>query len=423
MASFGFANAPILTDKVLSDMFIGSALTRKIIRLPAEEAVKNWIEVEGDEDELALQALDDLGAEEHFANAVSWARLYGGAVILLLADDGWKMDNPLERPLNEQGIRQVESLRVYDRTQVTWNEAVLYDDPTSKQYGKPQYYQINPIGGVPYKVHESRLLQFTGDPLPDYYRLRYDNWGLPVLQGMWDELLGNSHSRKLALAVMERMSQGILKLDGMLDVLMREGGDAEVQKRLQMIDMARSILNTIAIDTKDEYDIKSMSLANIPELLDRFGLDVAAAADMPFTLLFGRSPAGMNATGQSDLENFYNSVRQLQKRQIKPNLDKLVRLIMLSKQGPFSGRQLGKWCIEFNPLWLPSEKEQAETEQAKANAKKARADAANAYVGMSALDPVEVRKTLAADGEYDVDLSLKPADPTAEELKHATETA
>ena len=411
-AHFSFGNRPILTDHLLGQMYLGSALTRKIIRLPAEEAVKNWIEVEGDEEELALQSLDDLGSEEHFANAVSWARLYGGAVILLLANDG----GTLEDPLDENRIRQVESLRVYDRTQVTWNEAVLYEDPTNKQYGQPQYYQVNPIGGVPYLVHESRLLRFVGDPLPDFYRLQYQNWGLPVLQGMWDELYQNGHSQSLAIKIMERMSQGILKLDGMLDVLTQEGGDEEVQKRLQMIDMGRSILNTIAIDGKDDFDIKNMSLTQIPELLDRFGQTLAAAANIPFTLLFGRSPAGMNATGQSDLENFYNSVRRLQKRQIKPNLDKLVRLIMLSKDGPFHSCQPEAWCIEFNALWLPSEKERAETEKLEADAAKARADAANVYVGAGALDPAELRKKLADDGEYDIDTSLVPIEPTEEEM-------
>lgn len=404
-AHFVFANAPIMTDKMLTNLFIGNSLARKIINLPADEAVKNWVHIEaGDQDEQALQMHDDLRSEMHFADALRWSRLYGGSVILMMADDGQLLDEPL----NENKLQKVESLRVYDRTQVYWNDMVLYDDPRNPMFGRPAYYQINPIMGTPFLVHESRLLLFTGDPLPELNRLQYQGWGLPALQGMWDELLGNAHSHKLALLIMERMSQGVLKLDGLLDVLMREGGEETVRKRIELIDMVRSVLNTIAIDKEDEYELRNISLAQIPELLDRFGLAVSATSNIPFTLLFGRSPAGMNATGQSDMENFYNMVRNIQKRQVKPNLDRLTRLLMLCKDGMFKGREPENWRIEFNPLWLPSDKEQAETDKLKADAKKSTADERIAYVSVGALDASELRKKLAEEGEYDIDLTLLP---------------
>lgn len=402
-ANFGFTITPLLADQTLAQLFIGNSIARKIVNLPADEATKNWITIDGDTDMLALQMLDDLGAEAHFADAIRWSRLYGGSVILMLADDGGRLDDAL----NENKLRCVEQLRVYDRTQVFWNDAVLYDDPRNKRYGQPEYYQITPVGGMPFLVHESRLLKFTGESLPDYYRLRYQGWGLPVYQGLWDELLGNGHAHKLALLIMERMSQAVIKLDGLLEVLSREGGDDEVKKRLELIDMARSLLNTIAIDKEDEFDLKTMSLAQIPELLDRFGLAVSAASNIPFTLLFGRSPAGMNATGQSDLENYYNMVRQIQKRQMKTPLDRLVRLLMLSKEGLFKGRGLDNWAVQFNPLWLPSEKEQAEASKINAEAREKTANERNTYVSMGALDPSEVRAKLKEEGDFDIQGDLE----------------
>lgn len=361
-AHFSYAPGPFLSDQMLSNLFIGNAIARKIISLPADEAVKNWIEIEEDEDKKVLNLLDELGAENHFADALRWARLYGGSVILPLVNDG----GGLEDPLNPGRVKEVESLRVYDRTQVFWNDAVLYEDPRNKKYGEPEYYQINPIGGMPYVVHESRLLLFKGDPLPEFYRLQYQRWGLPTLQGLWDEIFNNSHSHSLTIKILERMSQAVLKLDGMLDHLNQEGGEEEVKKRLQLIDMARSILNTIAIDKEDEFDLKSVPLSQIPELIDRFGLAVSAASNIPFTLLFGRSPAGMNATGESDSENWYSYVGQIQRRQIKPNITWLTRLVAGSKNAQ---------KVIFMPLWQPSEKEQAETDNQKASAKLSEAQA------------------------------------------------
>lgn len=403
-ANFVFTPGPILTDQMLGNLFISNSIARKIVSLLADEAVKNWISIDDDPESKPMQILDDMGAEGHFADALRWGRLYGGSVILMLVNDG----GTLEEPLREGNVKEVESLRVYDKTQVFWNDAVLYEDPRDKQYGEPEYYQINPIGGMPFMVHESRLLLFKGDPLPDYYRMRYRGWGLPSLQGLWDELLNNSHAHSLAIKIMERMSQGVLKLDGMLENLQTDFGETEVRKRLELIDMARSILNTIAIDKEDEFKLENMSLSQIPELLDRFGLAVSAASNIPFTLLFGRSPAGMNATGEADLENYYNMVKQMQKRQLKPQLSRLIRLISGSKEA---------LKLTFLPLWLPSEKEQAETDKLKADAKEKEATTANTYVGMGALDPSEVRKGLADREEYDIDLSLNPIEPTPEELK------
>lgn len=400
---FGFKNYPLLTDKILVDLFMGNSIAKKIINLSADEAVKNWIGVTNDEEELVVQMLDDLGAEKHFANALRWSRLFGGSAILLIIDDG----GTFEDELNIKNIRLVEKLKVYDKRQIFWNNAVLYDDLNSRKYGEPAYYQITPVNGIPFMVHESRLLLFKGEDLPEYESVKFNYWGLSALQGLWDEIRNNAHSHELAIKIMERMSQSILKLKGLLEKLEIAGGDELVQKRLELIDMARSIMNTIAIDTEDEFDYKTVNMANIPEMLDRFGLAVSAASGIPFTLLFGRSPAGQNATGQSDLENYYNMVRQIQKRQLKKPLDKLVKLLMLSKDGLFHGRELPKWAIKFNPLWLPSAKEQAETDKMQAETKEKIANIRRTYMDSGALDASEVRQKLKEEGEYQIDDSLE----------------
>jgi phage-related protein (TIGR01555 family) len=373
MSNFKYVPEPRLSDQFMIDLYIENSIARKIIDLPADESTKNWIEVDGDEEEheeLAIQMLDDLGAEEHFANALRWSRLFGGSAILILANDG----GTFEDSLNEKKLQSIEQLRVYDKRQIFWNDGVLYDDPNDLKYGEPEYYEITPIGGMPFMVHESRLLLFKGGPLPEHERLQYQGWGLPVYQGMFTEILNNNHSHKLAILILERMSQAVLKLSGMLEILERDTetehtGEDQIKKRLNLIDMARSILNTVAIDKEDEFELKSVPLSQLPEMLDRFGQALSAASGIPFTLLFGRSPAGMNATGKSDEESFYNKVKQEQKRQVKKPVDRIVKLLMLCKKGLFKGVEPKKWAVKFKPLWLPSDKDQAETDDKKASAK------------------------------------------------------
>ena len=102
MARFMF-NAPLrMTDTLMANLFIGNGLARKIISLPADEATKHWISVKADKNGDATKALDRLGAEEIFADAVRWSRLYGGSAILMMVNDG----GTLEDPLNEKSIQE-----------------------------------------------------------------------------------------------------------------------------------------------------------------------------------------------------------------------------------------------------------------------------------------------------------------------------
>ena len=374
-SNFLFMPSMRMNDHMLQNIFIDCSLANRTISLPADEAVKNWISVPQDKNNNALSMLEDLNAEIHFADAVRWSRLFGGSGILMMVNDGRKIDEPID----ESNISNIEELRVFDKTQIWWNEAVLYEDPSNVKYGKPQYYQINPMDGLPFMVHESRLLLFTGDPVPDYWRLSNNGWGKSSLQGLIEELTNNQHSMKLAITVMERKGQAILKLSGLTDVLdLGEDGDKAVKTRLDLIDMARSILNTIAIDADDEFKIENLSISGMADLIDRFGFAYSAVSNIPFVILFGHNPkgSGLAQSGGTDLENWYNYVSQIQKRHIKNPLSRLIRLCMLAKNGLFKGKPIENWTLKFNPLWSPSDKEVAEANQldADANFKNAQAD-------------------------------------------------
>lgn len=115
-------------------------------------------------------------------------------------------------------------------------------------------------------------------------------------------------------------------------------------------------------------------MAGLPETLSALAVRLAAAADIPVTLLLGQSPAGLNATGDSDLRNYYDRRRSDQRSKVLPAVKRIVRLVFLSKLGPTKGREPKKWGIEFRPLWTPSLKEEAEIRKLDADADKARVD-------------------------------------------------
>jgi hypothetical protein len=112
----------------------------------------------------------------------------------------------------------------------------------------------------------------------------------------------------------------------------------------------------------------------------------------------------MNATGQSDLENYYNMVEGIQQHSLR---NPLVRLIDVVANCSEYGINLpAEWYIRFKSLWNESEKEEAETKRLKADAKRAKAEAINTLVQAQILDVSEARETLEREEDYAIDRSL-----------------
>ena len=82
------------------------------------------------------------------------------------------------------------------------------------------------------------------------------------------------------------------------------------------------------------------------------------------TNLFGRSPAGMNATGESDLKNYYDYVDSQREAKLRPALQKLLPVLCMSAWG-FVPDDLD---FTFPPLWTPTATETAEIALKKAQA-------------------------------------------------------
>jgi phage-related protein (TIGR01555 family) len=97
----------------------------------------------------------------------------------------------------------------------------------------------------------------------------------------------------------------IIKLPNFMASLGDERYKSKILERYTLANMAKGINGMLLLDSEEEYETKSASFAQLPEVLDRFLQIVSGAADIPATRLLGQSPAGMNATGESDLRNYY----------------------------------------------------------------------------------------------------------------------
>ena len=263
----------MVSDLELIRLYEGNGLFTKIIDRPSEEAVKHGFDIDyGDEDitEYVDKRLDDLDFEDKFATAEKWARLYGGSLIVMLCDDG----GGLEEPLNWDKVTTIEELRVFERAVIQEDYTTMYNFHffdtmhSDKPFGQPEYYHIYSMYGY-FTVHYSRCLVFRNGRLPEQTTNSiYRYWGMPeyvkIKRALRECITSHSNGTKL----LERSVQAIYKMKNLANLLSTEDGENKVLQRLQVIDMARGILNSMAIDAEGEdYDFKTLQMSGVKDVI------------------------------------------------------------------------------------------------------------------------------------------------------------
>lgn len=401
-----------LSDQQLALMY-RNLIVRRIVTLVVDDAIKNFIEIEGDQDECIVQELEALFIPEKLTEALYWDRLFGMSVALILADDGQELD----QPINLKRLRRVSGVEVFDKRSVMEDSASLYYDTDVRDvnFGKAEYYTITPPNGNLFKVHRSRLLIFDGETLPKLERIANNGAGLSCLDGIPAAINRVKTSMDKTIDIMDKVSTSLLKLQGLSNVLQTEEGTKAVIKRLDLIDYSRRLNGSVAIDKDDEYAVFNIPLGGLTDIIQEMEQYVCAVTGYPFTKLFGRSPAGMNATGQSDMQIYYDKVKSYQKRKLRPALEYLVKLIQLSSEGPTQGKELEKWSIKFKALEQLNDLEQANVDKTQAEVRAAVVKLVLDLVDNQMLDATQGRKYLAERGDIPVSETELDLDDETEE--------
>lgn len=380
-ASTIFRQCRTFTFVEYDQLYRFDGLTKRIIDIVGSEMLRQGWEVEGDSDGEIKNVLEEISAYEKLTSMIKWARLYGGAVIVMGIADGRKLDEPV----NENNIQSIKWLHVFDR----WQAQILFEyvccDLNSVNYGYPDFYQILDYKtGQTFIVHYSRILRMDWASLPNRDWNINQGWGDSVILSIYEELKSYGSAFANVSAIMQDFVNGVLKIPNLSqDVASSCEAEHDIMRRLDIANMSKSILNIMAIDGDETYEKITTNVAGISEILDRFMLTLCSVTGIPSTLLFGRSPSGMNATGDADIRNFYDLIKQYQELKLKPVLEKLTKYIFLSKDGFSKGIEPDSWSIEFIPLWQ-------NTQEQEAILRRTVAETDRIYIETGVLDPNEV---------------------------------
>ena len=403
--NYRFVRDKPVTNEELTLNYEENGLFAKIIDIPSDDAISSGFEY-GINDigitKFINKSLDELDFENIISSAIKWSRLYGGSIVVMIIDDGKQLDEPVDW----DSIHGIDELCLFELPLITPDYNSVYNQKNGKmsKFGMPEYYDISSYYGSSFRVHESRCLVFKNGMLPQSsLKSEYRFFGMPEYIRIHKALQETVTSHGNGVKLLDRAIQAIYKMKNLAHLLSTENGEEQVLRRLQIIDMAKGILNSIAIDADGEdYEFKTLTFSGIKDIIDSTCNMLSAVTNIPQTKLFGRSPAGENSTGESDLENYYSYVNKIQKLNLKKNLSTLIDIILISGKYKGSFEEIPSYELEFKPLWSLSEAEQASVEQAKASTEYTKAQTAQIYVDMQALDASEVRKKLAENGEFTI---------------------
>lgn len=395
-----FENVVPLTDAELSWLYNGDPMAAKIVDTPPRQMLRQGFTVT-DKDQGAATAVQTrarvLDVRTKLEEGHIWGRTFGGAVVMIGADDG--QDSSL--PLDETRIKSLDFLQVYDRRQVY--PQTFHKNTRSPKYGEPAVYRITPYDGTESYVHETRLILCRGAFTGLQERRTMNHWDYSVLQRPYDTLRQFWANHKAAEHMMTDASQAVLKLKGLFSQI-ASGDLTLLQTRAQFLDLSRSVARAVLLDADSGESLEKIqtAFAGVPDMLAKSAQLLAAVSGIPVTIIMGQAPAGLNATGDSDIRNFYDTLQVDRELILRPDLERLIHLIALS---------LGirsKPGIEFPPLWQETRKEEAERE-------KLEADTDNVRIQSQVLTPEEV-----ALARYSGD---KPRRPKIDALSRAAPPA
>ncbi len=354
--------------QLMNSLYRSHWIIRKIIDCIPEDMCKNWISIKSQMEPNDIKRFDKLQRttriQRDILQGLKWGRLYGGAGAVIIIEGHEDM---LDQPLDYDAImpNSFKGLIVGDRWTGLTPGAETITDVTSPDFGLPEYYEwVTDEFSI--RVHNSRVLRFIGRELPPLERYTEQQWGASEVEVIFDELKKRDNTSWNIAQLIFLANLRVLKMADLGELLAAtdEQSQKELYDTIRAQNMLMSNSGLYVMNKDDDFQTHQYSFAGLNDIYESFMLDVSGAAEIPVTKLFGRSPAGMNATGESDMQNYYDTIEQKQESQLSPALDKIIPIMMISEFGAIPD----DLDYDYNPIATPAESELADIVDKKSGA-------------------------------------------------------
>lgn len=341
---------------LLNSLYRENWVVQNVVSLMVDDMLREWYELKDVPPEqlrLLRRVEQRTGLRARISAGLKWGRLYGGAAGLILIAG----QTDLSQPLDPDSIRPGSFLGLYilDRWQgITPDAGLVFE------HGEPvpaSYSITDASGNTVTRVHHSRIIRFTGRELPDIERQAELYWGESEVEALYKDVVAHDNVSANMAALTFQANVTTMEHKGLEQLLSLSSPDA--QRRFWNVIQAQSVLRSNfgiqLVEQGNKMTNTQYTFTGLQDVYESMCLNLCGASHYPMTKLFGRSPAGMNATGESDLKNYYDYVNTLRESKLRPVLEQLLPILTRS-----AGVVLDDPEVSFPPLWTPTAKETAE---------------------------------------------------------------
>lgn len=346
----------------LNALYRESWIIRRIIDVIPSDMLKNWITItsgiDPDVEKKLSISLRRTQLIDKLKRGMQWGRLYGGALgVMLVKHQGYDLSQPLRLDWIMPG--DFAGLLIFDRWNGVNPSSELIEDISDPDYGYPKYYTVtDPAGGGSVKIHHSRVIRFTGNTLPFWEEIAEMQWGASVVESVFDELKKRDNVSWNIAQLTFMANIRVLKMQDLGQLLSATDSEsqAELLRTLEAQNMLLNNMGMQVMDAADGLETHQYTFGGLADCYQQFIMDISGAAEIPVTKLFGRSPSGLNATGESDLQNYYDMIAEKQEAVLRPILNKVLPPFIISTIGSLPE----DFDFDFDPVAEPSDKERAD---------------------------------------------------------------
>ena len=422
--------------QLLTSLYRTSWIVQRVCNVIPEDALADLsIEAPGLNSD-ALQRLQEEIRSTHLRESMlkglRWGRLYGGAAAIIMIS-GQEEDMSLPIDINSVEIGAFRGLYIVDRWSGIYPGLDLVDDNSDPDYGLPAYYEVrNEVDGGSYRIHHSRVICFRGTEMPYWEQVAEQWWGTSAIESMYDELTKRDNVAHNIANLTFKANLSVLQVEH-LDQMFATTSTIHQRRMFAMLQAINTLENSLGIrlvNKGDDIQQLQYSFTGLPEVMDSAMMDMAGATCIPVTRLFGRSPAGMNSTGESDEKMYRQTLEQERAVHITPALERLLPIVCRSALGGFpSGAE-----FKYPPLLEVSPMEKADIVDRMAGVME-RLFQSNLVPGEAVLEAVrnaQVSQNITSTihdehidkvrGKYFNDLQAQQADPFGGAMQAAAET-
>jgi len=366
-----------------------NGLIRACIETVADDMTREFgvVKIKEEDDTEVVQKmtalLDRFSIRKLLHQVAEFVGYFGGCLVFI---DTGADDNTLQLPLNltsksdEVGIDKVKGFRLIDPINVFPGDYNSID-PLRDDFYKPRFWWV-----MGKRVHASRLIRFVANEVPQLFKPAYNFLGIAQAQILWDYVIHFGQCREATAELVTKQSMTVVKTN-MTETLFQKGGTADLDRRMLLMAKYRNNSSCVAID-KEEEDVVNISVP-MTGLTDvgRQALEFLACINRtPAVKLLGISPSGFNATGESDIRNYYDHIRSQQEKLFGDGMRVILHCLQLHAFGKVDPSMVFEW----NELG-------DDDEQAIANIQKTKADTVGSYLDRNIISQEEARQFIAND--------------------------